>query len=467
MGQVQVGTASWTDRTLLESGWYPPEADTPERRLRYYARQFGLVEVDATYYALPAEQTAAAWAARTPAGFVFNVKACSLFTQHPTRVAALPADLRPAADKTGKERVYLKDLDPAVTDQAWERFLSALEPLRQAGKLGAILLQFPFWFPIGRSRKEYIVACAEKAAPRRVCVEFRNPTWMTPDNQAETLDFLASHRLPYVGVDMPQGHRDSIPPVLAATDPDLAVHPDHGQIGIGGREHRRDGVPVALRHVHAHVGQPVGGEEIQGLGLVVRRHPGGIAELHAHPPRCGLLGAGHDVLLAAAADGEPERELQQDGAQLPGLAQRLQRGQEPLPRLVGDRGVEVLQVDPLLARLVRRRAQVGGQGRDPGGVLGEQAERLDVEDEPGRGPRRPGRGGLLGGQRVVGGVHLDQPELPRVVAQPLLRRVCLRRIPAGGDQRPVRPRRRAHPDLAHTRSIGNPGRLPRPPALRE
>jgi uncharacterized protein YecE (DUF72 family) len=69
MGQVRVGTASWTDRTLLESGWYPPEADTPEKRLRYYARQFGLVEVDATYYALPAEQTAALWAARTPAAF--------------------------------------------------------------------------------------------------------------------------------------------------------------------------------------------------------------------------------------------------------------------------------------------------------------------------------------------------------------------------------------------------------------
>jgi uncharacterized protein YecE (DUF72 family) len=227
MGQVQVGTASWTDRTLLESGWYPPEADTPERRLRYYARQFGLVEVDATYYALPAEQTAAAWAARTPAGFTFNVKAFSLFTQHPTRVAALPKDLRPAAEKTGKDRVYLKDMDPAVVDEAWQRFLSALEPLHQAGKLGVILLQFPPWFPISRARKEYILACAQRAAPRRVCVEFRNHTWMTADNQRETLDFLADHRLPYVCVDMPQGHRDSIPPVLAATS-DLAVVRLHG-----------------------------------------------------------------------------------------------------------------------------------------------------------------------------------------------------------------------------------------------
>ena len=191
MGQVLVGTASWTDRTLIESGWYPPEADTPEKRLRYYARQFALVEVDATYYALPAEQTAALWAARTPAGFTFNVKAFSLFTQHPTRVAALPVDLRPAAEKTGKDRIYLKDLDPAVADQLWERFLTALDPLRQAGKLGAILLQFPPWFPISRARKDYIVACAARAAPDRVCIEFRNRTWMTPDNQDETLGFLS------------------------------------------------------------------------------------------------------------------------------------------------------------------------------------------------------------------------------------------------------------------------------------
>jgi len=231
MGQVRVGTASWTDRTLIASGWYPPEADTPERRLRYYARQFGLVEVDSTYYALPAEQTAAAWAARTPAGFTFNVKAFSLFTQHPTPVAALPVDLRPAAEKAGKERVYLKDVDPVVADQGWQRFLAALEPLRQAGKLGAILLQFPPWFPISRSRKEYIVSCAQRAAPDRVCVEFRNRTWMTEDNQQETLGFLAEHGLPYVCVDMPQGYRDSIPPVLAATAPDLAVVRMHGHSG--------------------------------------------------------------------------------------------------------------------------------------------------------------------------------------------------------------------------------------------
>jgi uncharacterized protein YecE (DUF72 family) len=230
MGEIKVGTAGWTDPTLIASGWYPPEASTPEKRLRFYARQFPLVEVDATYYALPGEQTAKAWAERTPDRFTFNIKAFSLFTQHPTPVRALPADLREAASQAGKDRVYLKDVDPAVADQAWDRFLAALEPLRGAGKLGAILLQFPPWFPISRANKDYILACAQRAAPRRVCVEFRNKTWMTEDNQEETLGFLARHQLPYVCVDMPQGHPSSIPPVLAATS-DLAVVRMHGHSG--------------------------------------------------------------------------------------------------------------------------------------------------------------------------------------------------------------------------------------------
>ena len=230
MADIRVGTASWTDKTLIESGWYPPEANNPEKRLRYYTRQFPLVEVDSSYYALPAEQTAAAWAHRSPKGFIFNIKAFSLFTQHPTRIAALPKDLRPAAEKAskGKASVYLKDVDPEVASQAWERFLSALEPLRQTGRLGAILFQFPQWFPIGRARKDYIVWCAERVAPRQVCIEFRNKTWMSEQNREETLTFLADHQLPYVCVDEPQGYPSSVPPVVAATAP-LAVVRMHGR----------------------------------------------------------------------------------------------------------------------------------------------------------------------------------------------------------------------------------------------
>ncbi|SEK61424.1 DUF72 domain-containing protein [Nonomuraea pusilla] len=226
MGRILVGTASWTDRTLLESGWYPDDVTTPRDRLAYYAGQFPLVEVDSTYYAPPAQSTVELWRDRTPAGFTFDVKAFSLLTQHPTRPSALYKDLRERVGN-GKKNLYLRDLDPRAVDEVWERFLAACAPLHEAGRLGAILFQFPRWFPIGARNRHYILECKARCAPLPLCVEFRNHTWMTEDNRAETLDFLTSYGLPYVSVDMPQGYPDSIPPVLAATA-DLAVVRFHG-----------------------------------------------------------------------------------------------------------------------------------------------------------------------------------------------------------------------------------------------
>jgi uncharacterized protein YecE (DUF72 family) len=224
VGAIRVGTASWTDKTLLESGWYPEDVTTPVKRLAYYAEQFSLVEVDATYYSLPSERNSELWAQRTPEGFVFDVKAFSLLTQHPTRLTALPKALRPEG---AKNRVYAKDLPEATVDEIWDRFTSALAPLHEAGKLGALLLQFPQWFPIGKRNKQYLLECAERCRPYRVSVEFRNSTWMTEENRAETLDFLRSYGLTYVCVDMPQGFTSSIPPVLDATA-ELAVLRFHG-----------------------------------------------------------------------------------------------------------------------------------------------------------------------------------------------------------------------------------------------
>ncbi|MGW3788264.1 DUF72 domain-containing protein [Micromonospora chokoriensis] len=224
MGDIMVGTASWTDRTLLDSGWYPQTADNPEKRLAYYARQFPLVEVDATYYSPPAEATARLWADRTPAGFTFNVKAFSLLTGHPTKVSALYKDLRPETDK---KNVYPDDLPAQSYEEVWTRFLSALDPLVEAGKLGALLFQFPPWFTIKRANKQYLLEVAKRCAPLRPVYEFRHASWFDGDNADETLTFLREHQLPYVCVDMPQGHRSSLPPVLAATA-DLAVMRFHG-----------------------------------------------------------------------------------------------------------------------------------------------------------------------------------------------------------------------------------------------
>ncbi len=225
MGDILVGTASWTDRTLLASGWYPDGVKTAEERLNYYASRFPLVEVDATYYAPPATRTVGYWRDRTPEDFTFNVKAFSLLTQHPTRPGALYKDLR---DKVpDKKNLYPKDVSEEVSEQVWQRFLDALWPLHEAGKLRALLFQFPQWFPIGRRNKDYILEAKRRCDPMRICVEFRNKTWMSEENQEETLDFLRSYGVPYVSVDMPQGHTSSVPPVLAATS-DLAVLRLHG-----------------------------------------------------------------------------------------------------------------------------------------------------------------------------------------------------------------------------------------------
>jgi uncharacterized protein YecE (DUF72 family) len=224
MGQIKVGTASWTDKTLLASGWYPEDADTPERRLEYYASQFPLVEVDSTYYTPPNERNSELWVERTAPGFTFNIKAFSLLTQHPTRLSALYKDLRPESEKTN---VYPKDLPESVVDQVWERFLAALEPLDAAGRLGCLLFQFPPWFGIAARNKHYILECKRRCEPYRMCVEFRNASWMSEENRTETIDFLTSYAVPYTVVDMPQGYRSSVPPVVVATS-DLAVVRFHG-----------------------------------------------------------------------------------------------------------------------------------------------------------------------------------------------------------------------------------------------
>jgi uncharacterized protein YecE (DUF72 family) len=156
-----IGTAGWTDKTLIESGWYPPDAKSAEKRLRHYAGQFPLVEVDSTYYFPPSEQNSKLWVERTPAGFTFNIKAFSLLTQHPTKRKALYKDLQ----TPDKKNLYLDDLDRKTIDEVWDRFLSALQPLADAGKLGLLLFQFPPWFVISRKNKHYILESAKRAAP--------------------------------------------------------------------------------------------------------------------------------------------------------------------------------------------------------------------------------------------------------------------------------------------------------------
>jgi uncharacterized protein YecE (DUF72 family) len=227
VGNVRYGTSSWTDKTLLASGrFYPPDVDTPAERLRYYSERFPLVEVDSSYYALPSERNAALWIERTPMHFVFDVKAFALLTHHPVRASGLPVKLR--EELPDKQRFYRKDLPPEAIALVEEMFVSALRPLDAAGRLGAVLFQFPHWFVPSRAHRDYLRQLAE-SFPYRIAVEFRGGGWMKDDQSAErTLALLEELGLTYVVVDEPQGFKTSVPPVVAATSPALAMIRFHG-----------------------------------------------------------------------------------------------------------------------------------------------------------------------------------------------------------------------------------------------
>lgn len=229
MGEILVGTCSWTDPALVRSGWYPAGRRDPEGRLRYYAERFPVVEVDATYYALPSARNSRLWAQRTPDGFVFDVKAFSLLTGHPTRPAALPDGL-PADSR-----------DPAVLDAVWARFTDALQPLRSAGRLGTLLFQFPPWLKPGNRAEEVLADCAARTTGWPVAVEFRHPQWWSGERYDDTRALLRRHGFAAVGVDMVQGLPSSLPPVTPVTSPELSVVRFHGRSpawGTGSKEDR-------------------------------------------------------------------------------------------------------------------------------------------------------------------------------------------------------------------------------------
>lgn len=233
-GVVRVGTASWTDPTMTAPGvFYPRGADSAEERLQYYASRFPLVEIDATYYAIPAARIAQAWVDRTPPDFVFDAKAHALLTGQPTETRRLPKELREAlpAALAGKPRLYAKDLPAELREVAWSLFLAGLEPLRASGQLGSILLQYPRWFfPSSEHRAEILAARERLAGAGIACaVEFRAGSWFNEKNRERTLGFLAEHAIPLVLVDGPQGLASSIPPLGVVTSPDLAVIRFHGR----------------------------------------------------------------------------------------------------------------------------------------------------------------------------------------------------------------------------------------------
>ena len=217
-GVIRVGISSWTEPTLIKAGtFYPREATTAEERLRFYAQRFPMVEVDSTFYALPSAETARLWVERTPSGFTFHAKAFALLTQHPSPAARLPKDVRERLKPKEGANVYFKDLGARDRELIWDRFREGLQPLRESGKLGAVLFQFPKWFLPSPTSYRFMEDLREWLPDFTLAIEFRQAAWMREDRRTRVFEFLRGLGLTYVAVDEPQGFTSSVPVVLATT----------------------------------------------------------------------------------------------------------------------------------------------------------------------------------------------------------------------------------------------------------
>lgn len=227
---IRIGTASWTDKSLIDSGkFYPPTANKPEDRLRFYAAQFPLVEVDSSYYAIPTPMTAQLWSERTPPAFRFNVKAFRLFTLHQTSPAVLPKHIREKLPDPARKHVYYNDVPRELRDELWQLFRDAVGPLRAAGKLTALHFQFAPWMAFHRESFAHIEACQNELPGLQLAVEFRNKTWFEGKHATTTLDFERERGLTNVIVDEPQGFANCIPSIWEVTTPGLALLRLHGR----------------------------------------------------------------------------------------------------------------------------------------------------------------------------------------------------------------------------------------------
>jgi uncharacterized protein YecE (DUF72 family) len=230
MTRTVVGTASWTDKTLIASKrFYPPGCSSAEDRLRYYATQFPMVEIDSSYYGMPTATNSRLWVERTPPAFIFNIKAFRLFTGHQTPLIALPQDIAAALGPTPKRNVYYKDVPPELLDEMWNRYREAIEPLQSSGKLKAVHFQYAPWVAFHPKNREHIEECQRRLAGYQLAVEFRNKSWFAGKHHDMTLAFECERGLVNVIVDEPQGSANSIPSVWEVTVPALSIVRLHGR----------------------------------------------------------------------------------------------------------------------------------------------------------------------------------------------------------------------------------------------
>jgi uncharacterized protein YecE (DUF72 family) len=206
---LRIGTSGWnypTGKGTWNGIFYPLPEDRERGfdELRFYAERFNTVEVNSTFYGQPRANAALGWVKRTPKDFEFAMKLYQKFT-HP----GMSIDRTPVAQS---------DVDA---------FKGGIEPLAAAGKLGPLLIQFPFSFQRTSEAVDYLHWLLRAFGDYSVAVELRHRSWSDP--QEETRALLNLHyRAAWVQIDEPK-FESSIRQDWSVGDSDVYYFRFHGR----------------------------------------------------------------------------------------------------------------------------------------------------------------------------------------------------------------------------------------------
>lgn len=226
---VFVGTCSWTDKSLIASGeFYPKDVNSSEKRLRYYASIFPVVEVDSSFYAIPSVKNSNMWVERTPANFIFNFKAFAVMTGHSVKPESLPFDIRnKVTGIDNKSSIFIQDNE--LIKEIFDRFITGIFPILEAKKLGVVVFQYPPWFKKNLKNMDTILKAKELMKGINCAIEFRNRSWLEEDSEHNTLEFLRKNNLTYVISDAPQVTNQKTTRYLVDATTDIAYFRFHGR----------------------------------------------------------------------------------------------------------------------------------------------------------------------------------------------------------------------------------------------
>ncbi|WP_340673192.1 DUF72 domain-containing protein [Brevibacillus agri] len=207
MSTIHVGVCGWGDHDTLYG-----QGVRSRDKLAVYASHFPIVEVDSSFYAILPQRNYESWVRDTPDRFGFIVKPHQAMTGH------------------------LRGDAPVNRRELFAQFEESIQPLVEAGKLKALLFQFPPWFDCTREHVQYVQACCQALAAYPFAVEFRHQSWFEARFAERTLDFLRQIHAVHVLCDEPQVGTGSVPIVPAVTHPALAIVRFHGRNKAGWRD---------------------------------------------------------------------------------------------------------------------------------------------------------------------------------------------------------------------------------------